>query len=81
MMNHTVQLTPLEQLVFDALKQNADDVSGGDFAMAEEVNTKNLGITRQQFGALLTTLQTKGVINVDITYVNNQERVTQVTFN
>ena len=77
-------LTTLEQKVYDALKQNAQDCSGGDFACAEEVDTKALKLTKQQFGALLTTLQGKGVISVDITYVNGGfgskgTKVTQVT--
>ncbi len=73
-------MTVLEQKVFDALKQNAEDCSGGDFACAEEVDTKSLGITKQQFGALLTTLQEKRLIGVDVVYVNGDRKVTQVTF-
>lgn len=80
-------LTALEQKVYDALKQNAMDATGGDFACAEEISTKDLGISKQQFGALLTTLETKGVISVDICYINDNLRrnskgtkVTQVSF-
>lgn len=78
-------LTQLEQKVFDALKANSEN-NGGDFACAEEVNVKQLGLTRQQFGALLTTLESKKAISVDITYVNGSyrskgDKVTQVTFN
>jgi hypothetical protein len=80
----TTTLTTLEQKVYDALKQNALACSGGDFACAEEVDTKALKITKQQFGALLTTLEAKRVISVDISYVNGSFRskgtkVTQVT--
>jgi len=87
-------LTEMEQKVLDALTQNALDCSGGDFACAEEINTKALGLSKQQFGALLTSLETKRVISVDITYVNGGFRfnrygqhreskgtkVTQITF-
>jgi hypothetical protein len=80
----TPTLTALEQKVYEALLQNAQDCSGGDFACAEEVDTKSLRLTKQQFGALLTTLQEKRVISVDITYINGSYRskgtkVTQVT--
>lgn len=88
-----INLTTLEQVVLDALKRNADDCSGGDFAIAEEVNMRGslatrIGyrMSRQQFGALLTCLQAKGLVRVDVTYINGNyrskgTRVTQVSFN
>jgi len=63
-------MTQMEQQVLDALKDNALDCSGGDFACAEEVDTKALRITKQQFGAILTTLEAKRIISVDVTYIN-----------
>lgn len=85
----TPTLTALETKVFDALKQNAEDESGGDFAITERVNYKALGLSATQFGALLTTLQTKSWIYVSVTYVNGSfpgergprgTKVTQVGF-
>lgn len=86
----TTNFTTLEQSVYDALVQNAAETTGGDFACAEEVNTRALKITKQQFGALLTTLQEKGAISVHITYINQSitrwgrrtrgTKVTQVLF-
>jgi len=80
-------LTPLEQQVFDAIEANAFACSGGDFACLEEVRIK--GLNRQQLGGVVTSLETKGVISVDITYVNEGvtstgrrtkgDKVTQVT--
>ena len=83
--NKSLTLTALEQVVLDALRSNSEDCSGGDFACAEEIDTRSLGLSKQQFGALLTTLQQKQVIDVNITYVNQTYRskgnkVTQVTF-
>lgn len=81
----TPNLTPKELAVFEALKQNAEAYTGGDFACAEEVNTRALGLSKQAFGGLLTTIAAKGLISVDITYVNGGfgskgTKVTQVTF-
>jgi hypothetical protein len=81
-----VALTSKEQRVLDALVRNGRG-NGGDFACAEDIDTKALQLTKQQFGALLTTLQTKGRIDVHVVYVNGSltrgdkgDKVTQVTF-
>lgn len=84
MMNQPT-LTVNESKVFEALEQNALDCSGGDFSLAEEIDVKALGFTKQQFGALLTTLAAKGSIRVSVEYINGGPRskgtkVTQVTF-
>jgi hypothetical protein len=71
-------LTTLETTVLAALKQNAQDCSGGDFACLEEVDVE--GLTRKALGGVVTSLQNKGAIYVDVTYVNGDEKVTQVTF-
>ena len=73
----TVTLTPLEQQVLDALHDNAQACSGGDFACLEDVNID--GLSRQALGGVVTSLENKRVISVDITYVNDREKVTQVT--
>lgn len=92
MMTQTPTLTQLEQTVLEALRENAADCSGGTFACLEEVHVKGLG--RQALGGVITSLETKGVIRVDVTYVNggyslnkygqrrerNGMKVTQVTF-
>jgi len=41
-------LTALETKVLAALQANAQDVSGGDFAIMEELNVRHLGIDRHQ---------------------------------
>ena len=74
-----MKLTTLEQTVLDALKQNAEDCSGGDFAIVEELKAPK-GMTRQAMGGVITNLVTKRIIRVDVTYVNGNEKVTQVTF-
>ena len=74
------KMTTMEANVLEALKQNSLDCSGGDFACAEEVDVRALKMTKQQFGAILTTLQTKRLIQVDVVYVNGGTKVTQVTF-
>lgn len=84
-----VQLTDLEKKVYEALWQGALDAAGGDFACLEEVRVAGLG--RQALGGVVTSLETKGVITVDITYVNQGfnprtgrqtkgDKVTQVCF-
>lgn len=60
----TQTLTALESQVFAALKQNAEDVAGGDFGILGELKPTALGLSPQQFGALVTTLQTKGCVTV-----------------
>jgi hypothetical protein len=72
-------LTPLEQKVLEALKDNAAG-NGGDFGIVEDIDTKVLGINRQQLGGILTTLQAKGVIAVHpAVKVNGEYWVTQFT--
>jgi hypothetical protein len=73
-------LTTDERRVFELMKQNAEDVAGGDFGIMDEVNYKSLKLTGQQFGALVTSLQTKGYLTVhEPVYVNNREKVVQFT--
>lgn len=75
----TTNLTTLEQKVLTAMKQNAESCSGGDFGIMEELRVK--GLTRQQLGGLITSLQTKGQVQVwEPTLVNGREKVTQFTF-
>ena len=57
-------LTGKEQEVLDLLTANAQDEAGGDFGLLENVRYKTLGLTGQQFGALVTSLQTKGYVSV-----------------
>lgn len=75
------KLTELETKVLAILKQNADDISGGDFAIMEEVDVRSLSLNRQQLGGVVSSLDQKKVIRIDVTYVNNRQRVTRVTFN
>jgi hypothetical protein len=90
-MNNTT-LTQFETKVLAALKQNADDCSGGDFAIME--GFKVPGLNQQQLGGVVTSLTEKKLIAVDVTYVNagwtvgsngrprrtRGDKVTQVTF-
>jgi len=81
-------LTPLETTVLEACWQAALDSTGGDFACLDEVSVKGLG--RKALGGVITSLQEKGVIFVDETFINQQmkkwggwtrgTRVVQVTF-
>jgi hypothetical protein len=75
-----VQLTAQETSAYDTLCGNALDCSGGDFFIMEEV-MQQVGKKRAQaFGGLVTSLQTKGVINVDKPHrVNDEHVVTQGT--
>jgi hypothetical protein len=57
-------LTELETKVYAAMKQNADDIAGGDFGMLDEMDVRSLGISRQALGGVVTSLQTKGYVNV-----------------
>ena len=77
-----LNLTALETSVLAALRANASDLPGGDFALLEELDAKPLGITRYALGGVVTSLENKKVISVDITYVNGdrRNRVTQVEF-
>lgn len=77
-------LTPREAAVLDALRVSGAG-NGGDFAVVEDIDAAALGLSAQQFGALLTTLETKRRIDVDVVYINGSFRskgtkVTQVTF-
>jgi len=82
-----IKLTALEQQVLGALKQQADDCSGGDFAILGQMRPyyAAMHLTGQQFGGVLTSLQEKGVIEVhEPTEVNGgtryAEQLTQITF-
>ena len=77
-------LTALELTVYDALLDNALEQAGGDFGILETVNYRKLGLSGQQFGALVTTLQQKRKVTVygAITVNGNTRdaaRVTQFT--
>ena len=73
-------LTTNEQKVFDALKHSAS-LNGGDFGFVEDLTRRTgvLGLTKQQIGALITTLQTKGLIEVHEAVTTDSGRWTQVT--
>lgn len=72
-----VPLTELEQRVLDAL-DGAAGSNCGDFACADEVDLKALGISAKQYGGVLTSLENKKVISKGVTYVNGKERIVQV---
>jgi len=73
-------MTALETTVLAAMVQNALDAAGGDFGFMDEIDYKALGLTAQQFGGVVTSLQTKGLVNVDQPYkVNGEYWVTQFT--
>jgi len=74
-------LTVLESKVLAALKQQAQDCSGGDFAIVEEVSVR--GLSRKGLGGVLGSLVAKGRIEVYPTMIVNRgtpdaSRVTQV---
>jgi hypothetical protein len=76
-----LNLNAAEITVLKALIQNAEDCSGGDFAIMAEV--KVAGMTRNALGGHITTLEQKGAISVHETFVNatfrsKGERVMQV---
>jgi hypothetical protein len=76
-------LTELEVKVMEALAQEANDCSGGDFAIVENINIP--GLSRKGLGGVLGSLSAKGQIEVAATMVVNAgtryaSRVTQVTF-
>ncbi len=78
-----MNLTTLERQVLAACYQSALDSTGGDFACLDEVSVPNLG--RKALGGVITSLETKGVISVDVTYINGSYRskgtkVVQITF-
>lgn len=75
-----VPLTDLERRVLRILREQAEDCSGGDFGIIEEVKVP--GITRQALGGVLTSLQAKDILHVwEPTFVNGTTKVTQFTFN
>lgn len=76
-------LTTLEQQVLDAAWNSALASTGGDFACLDEVHVPKL--SRKALGGVITSLENKRVISVDVTYVNGSYRskgtkVVQVTF-
>jgi len=74
------KLTTLEQKVYDAMKANAMDCSGGDFGIMEEMDYRSLGLSAQAFGGVVTALQNKNMVEVhDSILVNGVEKVTQFT--
>lgn len=76
-------LTDLEAKVLDACWNSALDSTGGDFACLDEVSVPGVG--RKALGGVVTSLENKRVIAVDVTYVNGSYRskgtkVVQITF-
>lgn len=84
----TPTLTTLEQTVLDACWQAALDSTGGDFACADEVFVPKVG--RRALGGVLTSLETKRMIHMDVSFINQGitrtgrrtkgTRVVQITF-
>lgn len=78
-------LTDLERRVLRLLREQAEDCSGGDFALLEQVQVP--GLSRQALGGVLTSLSKKDLITVNEPVETNGgpreggERWTQVTFN
>jgi len=69
-----MKLTKLERLALDALRENAMAVSGGDFALLEEVRWPG---DRRQLGGLVSSLASKGVIE-SVDTVKTEQEWTQV---
>jgi hypothetical protein len=75
-------LTAKELAVFAAMIDCAMDCAGGDFGIMDEVDYERLGLTGQQFGALVTSIQQKGCVQVYEPHkVNGEHWVTQFTVN
>jgi hypothetical protein len=77
-------LTELEARVLAALRQQAHECSGGDFAIVEELKVSRW-CSRQALGGVLTSLQAKGIIVVNEPLITNEgtryaAKVTQVSF-
>ena len=79
-MANDLTLTTLEQTVLDAMIACAMDCAGGDFGIMDEMDPKALGLTPQQFGGVVTSLQNKRRVEVhEPVYVNGDERIVQFT--
>ena len=78
-------LTELEARILPILRQQAEDCSGGDFGIVEQVAVSRI-CSRRALGAILTSLQAKGILTVwPPTETNGGpryggERLTQFTF-
>jgi hypothetical protein len=73
----TIILTDLEQKALAALQQNSRDMTGSEmsFGVMEEVSWTG---SRKQLGALVTTLQQKGIVEEVVkTKVDRNTTVTQ----
>lgn len=76
-------MTELERKVLDACWQSALNSTGGDFASLNEVSVPGVG--RKALGGVITSLENKKIISVDVTYINGSYRskgtkVVQITF-
>ena len=62
-----IKITEMEYEILQEIKLNAEDCSGGDFAIGGEVIDYVKGrYTPQQVGALFTNLEKKGLISLDL---------------
>lgn len=77
-------LNEMEAKVLQAMRAQADDCSGGDFGIMEELHVPRL--SRNALGGYVTVLQEKGLVAVhEPVYINGSYRsrgtkVTQFTF-
>ncbi len=74
------KLTELETKVLEAIKKNAQDVSGGSFAMSDEIHAYLPDIQRLSIIAgVVSSLVKKGIVKVDRVESNGIKRLSQIT--
>ena len=61
------KLNEKEKAVLNAVADNIQAATAGDFGFTDEVDYKELGLSEKQYGAYLTNLITKKMLTVDFT--------------
>ena len=69
-----------ELTVLKVLYINAQNCSGGDFAMSDESDLTGTGITKKQYSGYVSSLDKKRMISVTHDHVNGRTPISQITF-